>query len=101
MQRKGSTFQVSQNMIDQMRQNKVGEDGIKGLQAAPVKQAQPATSPYKKESEQVKGEPDAAFKQAEVTSEGIYGCPVNTHCCLETHGSISEWADDDHLFARV
>src|SRR5216684_9184009 len=61
----------------------------------------PATSPYKKESEQVKGEPDDAFRQAEVTSEGIYGCPVITHCCLESHGSISEWTDDDHLFARV
>ena len=101
IQQKGITFQASQNMIDQMRQNKVGEDVIKALQAAPVKEAQPATSPYKKESEQVKGEPDDAFKQAEVTSEGIYGCPVITHCCLESHGSISEWTDDDHLFARV
>ena len=101
IQQKGITFQASQNMIDQMRQNKVGEDVIKALQAAPVKEPQPATSPYKKESEQVKGEPDDAFKQAEVTSEGIYGCPVITHCCLESHGSISEWTDDDHLFARV
>ncbi|HEX9224665.1 MAG TPA: xanthine dehydrogenase family protein molybdopterin-binding subunit [Candidatus Acidoferrales bacterium] len=101
IQQKGITFQASQNMIDQMRQNKVGEDVIKALQAAPVKEAQPATSPYKKESEQVKGEPDDAFRQAEVTSEGIYGCPVITHCCLESHGSISEWTDDDHLFARV
>ena len=101
IQQKGITFQASQNMIDQMRQNKVGEDVIKALQAAQVKEAQPATSPYKKESEQVKGEPDDAFKQAEVTSEGIYGCPVITHCCLESHGSISEWTDDDHLFARV
>jgi len=101
IQQKGITFQASQNMIDQMRQNKVGEDVIKALQAAQVKEAQPATSPYKKESEQVKGEPDGAFQQAEVTSEGIYGCPVITHCCLESHGSISEWTDDDHLFARV
>ena len=101
IQQKGITFQASQNMIDQMRQNKVGEDVIKALQAAQVKEAQPATSPYKKESEQVKGEPDGAFQQAEVTSEGIYGCPVIAHCCLESHGSISEWTDDDHLFARV
>lgn len=101
IQQKGITFQVSQNMIDQMRQNKVGEDVIKALQSAPMKESQPATSPYKKESEQVRGEPDDAFKQAEVTSEGTYGCPVITHCCLESHGSIAEWPDDDHLFVHA
>jgi xanthine dehydrogenase YagR molybdenum-binding subunit len=101
IQQKGISFQVSQNMIDQMRQNKVGEDVIKALQSAPVKEPQPATSPYKKESEQVRGEPDDAFKQAEVTSEGTYGCPVITHCCLESHGSIAEWPDDDHLFVHA
>ena len=24
-----------------------------------------------------------------------------THCCLESHGSISEWTDPDHLFTHI
>jgi len=38
--------------------------------------------------EQVTGDPDAAFKQADVTHEGEYGIPVITHCCLEPHGQV-------------
>jgi xanthine dehydrogenase YagR molybdenum-binding subunit len=36
-----------------------------------------------------------------VVSEGVYGCPVITHCCLETHGSIAEWPDQEHLFTHI
>src|SRR5262245_5283132 len=41
-----------------------------------------------------KGDPDKAFTEAEVIHEGEYGMPVITHCCLETHGSVSEWDAD-------
>jgi xanthine dehydrogenase YagR molybdenum-binding subunit len=44
--------------------------------------------------EQVAGDPEKAFKEAEVTSEGMYGIPVLTHCCLEPHGQIVEWKPD-------
>ena len=40
------------------------------------------------------GDPDAAFKQAEVISEGFYGIPAITHCCLESHGSAVHWNGD-------
>jgi len=46
--------------------------------------------------EQVTGDPDQAFKDAEVTIEGTYGIPVITHCCLESHGNIVEW-NGDHV----
>ncbi|MFY9727063.1 MAG: xanthine dehydrogenase family protein molybdopterin-binding subunit [Bryobacteraceae bacterium] len=42
----------------------------------------------------LKGDPEAAFKQAEVVSEGHYGIPVVTHCCLETHGETVHWQGD-------
>ncbi|HLY98228.1 MAG TPA: molybdopterin cofactor-binding domain-containing protein, partial [Candidatus Angelobacter sp.] len=42
-----------------------------------------------------------AFKQADVVSEGEYGCPVITHCCLESHGSIAGWTDNDHLMVYI
>jgi xanthine dehydrogenase YagR molybdenum-binding subunit len=48
-------------------------------------------------SEQSNGEPDAAFKEAEVTVEGIYGNEVITHCCLESHGIVAEWEGDNLL----
>jgi xanthine dehydrogenase YagR molybdenum-binding subunit len=41
--------------------------------------------------EQVTGDPDQAFSQCDVVSEGEYGIPVLTHCCLETHGQVIAW----------
>lgn len=48
-------------------------------------------------AEQVQGDPDQAFKDAEVVSEGLYGCSVIVHCTLEAHGSISEWEGNELL----
>ncbi len=45
--------------------------------------------------EQVSGDPDKAFQEADVVSEGYYGIPVLTHCCLETHGQTIAWKGDD------
>ena len=44
------------------------------------------------------GDPSKAFQDPEaVVSEGHYGVPVITHCCLEAHGSTVEWIDSTHL----
>src|SRR5436190_2046716 len=56
---------------------------------------------YQKAAAQTLGDPDKGFAEAEVVSEGVYGIPVITHCCLESHGSISEWTDQDHLFTHI
>jgi xanthine dehydrogenase YagR molybdenum-binding subunit len=45
-------------------------------------------------AEQAQGDPDKAFQEAEVVVEGEYGIPVITHCCLEPHGQIVEWEND-------
>ena len=43
-------------------------------------------------AEQKSGDPAAAFKDPEaVISEGTYGAVVITHCCLESHGQVTEW----------
>jgi xanthine dehydrogenase YagR molybdenum-binding subunit len=44
--------------------------------------------------EQVKGDPDKAFQEADAVVEGRYGIPVITHCCLEPHGNVIEWKGD-------
>jgi xanthine dehydrogenase YagR molybdenum-binding subunit len=49
-------------------------------------------------AEQVSGEPDKAFQEAEVVVEGTYGIPVITHCCLEPHGQIAEWEGENLIF---
>src|SRR5579859_5107087 len=56
---------------------------------------------YKVASKESSGAGTAAFDQCDVTHEGRYGQPVITHCCLETHGSIAEWPDSDHLFLHI
>jgi xanthine dehydrogenase YagR molybdenum-binding subunit len=101
VKKRGITFKVSDDMLSQMRQNRINETVIAALQAAPMKESQKSTSAYKKQAEQMQGDPDAAFKESEVISEGIYGCPVITHSCLESHGSIAEWENDDHLMVRI
>jgi xanthine dehydrogenase YagR molybdenum-binding subunit len=101
VQKRGLAFKLSPELMKRLKDNEVSDEVIKALQAAPTKEAQPNDSPFKKETEQVKGDPDAAFKEAEVVSEGVYGCPVITHCCLESHGSIAEWTDSDHLFSHI
>ena len=44
--------------------------------------------------EQVTGDPDKAFQEADAVIEGTYGIPVITHCCLEPHGNIVQFKDD-------
>lgn len=56
---------------------------------------------YKVALKETSGDPTTAFQQSEVIHEGHYGSPVITHCCLETHGSIAEWPDSDHLFMHI
>ena len=52
---------------------------------------------YRRVATQTSGDPDKAFAEAEVTSEGVYGVTVITHCCLEAHGMVAEWSDDKNL----
>ncbi|HET9177008.1 MAG TPA: xanthine dehydrogenase family protein molybdopterin-binding subunit [Terriglobia bacterium] len=48
----------------------------------------------KEGGEQTAGDPAKAFQDADaVVSEGTYGVPVITHCCLESHGNVVEWPD--------
>jgi xanthine dehydrogenase YagR molybdenum-binding subunit len=47
------------------------------------------------------GAPDKAFAEADVVSEGFYGLPVITHCCLEAHGLVAEWPDDHSLLVHL
>ena len=43
------------------------------------------------------GDLEGGFAQAAVEVEATYHTPVQTHVCLETHGNVAEWEDDQHL----
>ncbi len=56
------------------------------------------TAPESKPAEPaVEGDPDAAMGAAEVRNKGYYGLPTIAHCCLEAHGSVSDWDDPENL----
>ena len=43
------------------------------------------------------GDIKAGFDQAAVEVEATYHTPVQTHVCLETHGNVVEWEDEQNL----
>ena len=47
-----------------------------------------------KAAEWKQGDPDQAFKDADVISDGFYGIPVLDHCCMESHGQVIEWKEE-------
>ncbi|HXK62022.1 MAG TPA: xanthine dehydrogenase family protein molybdopterin-binding subunit [Acidobacteriota bacterium] len=49
--------------------------------------------------EAVTGDPDGAKAAAAVIAKGYYGIPTISHCCMEAHGHVCEWTDDQHLNA--
>ena len=100
---RGITERPSEETFKELQGYGVPAPIIKALHDVPVKPASNAPkSPYKRTAAQTKGEPDSVFADSSnVVHEGLYGVPVITHCCLETHGSASEWPDPNHLVAHV
>ena len=99
----GMTEKADEKALKMLKSDGASDAVLDAVRAAEI-HAQAASKPhsnYQKAAEVTVGDPDKAFSEAEVTSEGLYGVPVITHCCLETHGSISEWTDPDHLFVHM
>ncbi|MCX7669184.1 MAG: molybdopterin-dependent oxidoreductase, partial [Anaerolineae bacterium] len=47
-----------------------------------------------RENKRDEGDVEAAFAAAAKVTEGQYGIPVITHCCLEAHGQVTEMRDN-------
>jgi xanthine dehydrogenase YagR molybdenum-binding subunit len=54
----------------------------------------------RKPSENVTGDPARAFQEAEIVFESAYGNEMITHCCLEAHGLIAEWENENNLLVH-
>ncbi len=103
IQQYGITERPNEERLSALKGNGATDDVLAAIRAAAVhpEAGNRAQSNYQKAAAQTMGDPDKAFAEADVVSEGLYGVPVITHCCLESHGSISEWTDPEHLFTHI
>jgi xanthine dehydrogenase YagR molybdenum-binding subunit len=99
----GLSEKPSEDMLEGLKEDGASDDVLAALRSATVhpEAGKRAPANYQKAAAQTTGDPEKAFSEAEVVSEGLYGIPVITHCCLESHGSISEWTDQDHVFTHI
>ena len=100
LQKDGISFTPQEVSLSQMKQNGMPDSVIEAIRSAKVVPPGKAGT-YKRVATQTQGDPDKAFAESEVVSEGVYGMPVITHCCLESHGAMSEWTDPEHLFVHI
>ncbi|HLQ50888.1 MAG TPA: xanthine dehydrogenase family protein molybdopterin-binding subunit [Terriglobales bacterium] len=102
IQNRGISFHPTPELLGQWREQHIKEEVLQALQKAEVKTSSetPDSSWYKVTGKQTQGDAEKGFQEAEVVSEGTYGQPVITHCCLETHGGIAEWTDDQNILAH-
>src|SRR5579872_5162155 len=102
LQEHGVGFKVDDDFLNDMKGEGASEAVLAGIRRAPYHEIKGGShSNYQKTAAQTNGDPDKAFAEADVVSEGLYGAPVIAHCCLEPHGSVSEWIDKDHLFTHI
>src|SRR5580693_6372419 len=102
LQEHGVTFKVDDDFLNDMKGEGASEAVLAAIRSAPFHQTTSSGhSAYQKTAAQTSGDPDKAFAEAEAVSEGLYGASVIAHCCLEPHGSVSEWTDKDHLFTHI
>jgi xanthine dehydrogenase YagR molybdenum-binding subunit len=102
--KQGVSFKVSEDYLKELKGYEVPDSVLNALRAAPyhqVKEGTTAHSSYQKAAAITVGDPDKGFADSEAVSEGIYGIPVITHCCLESHGSTSEWTAEDKLLVHM
>src|SRR5581483_3219722 len=103
VQQYGMTAKADGDTLKELKANGANDDILNAVRQATVHpdSAKKPKGNYQKTAAVVQGDPDQAFKDAEVRSEGEYGASVITHGCLESHGSISEWTDNSHLLVHM
>jgi xanthine dehydrogenase YagR molybdenum-binding subunit len=105
LEKRGIRFKATPAVLAQLRKFKMPDAIVDAIGKAPYRPLEEedrhSSSLYQKARTTVHGDPDQAFREADIVSEGLYGLSVITHCCLESHGSVMEWPDSDHLFTHM
>src|SRR5262252_7034858 len=99
----GLTEKFDEDTLKELKADGANDEILNAIRAAAVhpEAANKPHSNYKRATATTKGDPDQTFKTAEMISRGMYGSSVIAHCCLESHGSMSQWTDPNHLFVRI
>ena len=96
----GIGFAPEETRLGQMKRDGMPDAVLDAIRRARV--SEPGReSPFKRVAAQTQGDPGKAFGECDAVSEGLYGVPVITHCCLESHGAMSEWTDPQHLLVHI
>lgn len=102
IQRHGISAKVPQQNLRELKELGVDFSILAAIESAAIHPGVKCMrSNYQKAPPEIEGDPDHAFAEADIVSEGLYGASVITHCCLESHGSIAEWSDADHLLVHI
>lgn len=104
IQKRGMTEAPDPQTLAEAEKEGVSPEIIAAAKKAQIRKGSGTKSPYKKTAAQTQGKPADAFAAAKtdgVVSEGIYGVPVITHCCLESHGAMSQFTAADQLEVHV
>ena len=103
IQEYGISFKPTEEDIKEAKDEGVPDSVIEAARTATVhpEAGTKTKSNYVKAAVQSQGDVEKAFAEADAVAEGLYGAPVIVHCCMEAHGSISEWTDPDHLFVHM
>ena len=103
VEKRGVRFKATEAVLAQLKKFGMPNVIVEAVGKAPYKPLgdESSSSLYQKAPTLIEGDPDKAFAEADVVSEGRYGLSVIAHCCLESHGSIMEWPDENHLFTHM
>lgn len=99
----GVTFKADEDYFKQVKEWGYPDPVIEAIRKAQFHEVKGGGghSNYQRAAAITQGEGAKAFATADVVSEGLYGASAITHCCLESHGSISEWTEPDKLFVHM
>jgi xanthine dehydrogenase YagR molybdenum-binding subunit len=100
----GMRVKVTEGMLADFKTYDMPPEVIEAVRKAPYVEVKETGSGsyYQRAALQTTGDPDQAFAASDVVvSEGLYGLPVITHCCLEPHGAVVEWTDKDKLLVHI
>jgi xanthine dehydrogenase YagR molybdenum-binding subunit len=99
----GVSFHPQEDSLKEMKGEGASEAVLDAIRKAPYHEVKGGggRSPYQKTAATTVGDPDKAFAEAEAVVEGLYGSSVIAHCCMEPHGSVAEWTDQDHVFVHI
>ena len=103
VEKRGVSFRATQAVLAQLKKFMMPDIIVEAIHKAPYRPLtdENSGSLYQRVVTLTQGDPGKAFSEAEVVSEGLYGSSVITHCCLESHGSIMEWSENNQLLAHM